>query len=203
MSGEKRDSKGMERKDEELIASFQQGDATAFDELYSRYKKPIFNFTLRILNNRADAEDVTAEVFMKLFEKKDYYQPQNAKFSTWLFAIAYNGAISRTRSRRNTVSMWFNRPDGEEARRDIPSQEPSTQAVLIQREETQQVRSVIVKLPSLQKEALILREYHRFSYQEIAQIMNCSLEQVKVLIFRAREFLRQELPTLNAEDKNV
>ncbi len=194
----------MEHKDEDLIKDYQEGDLTAFNELFSRYKKPVFNFSLRILNNRADAEDVTSEVFMKLFEKRDYYQPTTAKFSTWLFTIAYNVCISKIRSRKSTISLWFKKENSsEETPWDIPDQTPTTPEKLMTLENVLLIQQAIDKLPDNQKEALILREYNQFSYQEISQVMNCSLEQVKILIFRAREFLRLNTPHLKAEGQNA
>ena len=193
----------MDQKDEDLITEFQQGNLAAFDALFGRYKKQIFNFSLRLLNNRADAEDATSEVFMKLFEKKNYYQPTNAKFSTWLFTIAYNVCISKIRSRKSTASLWFRRNnDTEETPLDIPDQTPSTPEKLMTLENILMIQRAIDKLPEKQKEALILREYNQFSYQEIAQIMTCSIDQVKILIFRAREFLRDNTPHLKAEGQN-
>jgi len=189
----------MERQDEDLILGYQQGQVEDFNQLFARYKRPVFNFSLRILNNRADAEDVTSEVFMRLHEKRQYYQPQRAKFSTWLFTIAHHCCISQLRRPRPNISLWIRKDNGEEKEWNIPDTQPSVPQEMIRREEGREVRRAIAKLPDQQKEALILREYHQFSYQEIAQIMSCSLEQVKILIFRAREFLRNTLPHLNAE----
>jgi len=194
----------MDQTDEQLMFEFQQGATEAFDALFTRHKKGVFNFSLRILSNRADAEDVTAEVFMKLFEKKSYYQPQRAKFSTWLFTIAYNVCISKIRSRKSTISLWFKK-DGanEETPWDIPDQTPSTPEKLMTIENVLIIQRAIHKLPERQKEALILREYNQFSYQEISQIMNCPTGQVKILIFRAREFLRENTPHLKTEGQNA
>ena len=84
----------MARHDEELIIEYQQGSEEAFEMLFQRYKKPILNFALRILGNRADAEDITADVFLIRFTKKNLYKP-DAKFSTWLFTVARNACITK------------------------------------------------------------------------------------------------------------
>lgn len=192
----------MSKQDEELIAEYQQGNEEALNMLFHRYKKPVFNFAFRLLGNRADAEDTTSEVFLILVTKKDAYQPR-AKFSTWLFTVVRNACISRIRKRKNVFSMWRTNPDsGQEEEWEIPDDQPSPADDLNRKETARQVKKVIKLLPPMQKEALILREYHGLPYEEIAQILDCSLENVKVLIFRARERLRVELASLIAEDEH-
>ncbi len=163
--------------------------------IFHRYKNPLFNYALRILGNRADAEDTLSDVFLVLFEKK--YQPAaNAKFSTWLYTVTRNSCIDKIRKRKKFVAMWFT---NEETRELKPLEMPACEnppGETLQKEETARyIRRALNKLPFLQKEALVLREYQQLSYEEIAQVLNCSLEKVKILIFRARKALKENIPS--------
>ena len=192
----------MKRADEELILEFQNGQEWAFEELFQKYKTPIFNFAMRLLCNRADAEDVVADVFMKLYTHKHSYKPQ-AKFSTWLFTIARNTGISRTRTRNRFSSLWVSGDQpGMYEEIAVPDPGPLPPEQLIGRETARTVQEAVAKLPDDQKEALILREYHSFKYDDIAAIMGCSLENVKILIYRARVRLRKELPSMLTEGQD-
>ncbi|MBF0523223.1 MAG: sigma-70 family RNA polymerase sigma factor [Candidatus Omnitrophica bacterium] len=190
------------KTDEILISEYQQGNAQALEELFGRYKKAIFNYALRLLGDRADAEDIVAESFMILVTNKMAYQPQ-AKFSTWFYRVAHNMAISRIRRRKYSVSMWFKKNDGDDFEEwDVADTKDLPQEELIKKEKNLAVRKAIQKLPEDQKEALILREYQELSYHEISVILDCSLENVKILIFRAREALRTELASVMSEDSH-
>jgi RNA polymerase sigma-70 factor, ECF subfamily len=183
----------MMQTDNELVEAYHQGDSGAFRELFARHKGMVFNFSLRFLGNRADAEDVTSEVFLQLFHKR-FVVTGAAKVTTWLLTVARNAALSRLRTRKFQVPLWFRNPEtGDPEEWEIPDAKDSASDVLGGREKAAKVRQAIDKLPEEQKEALILREYHDKSYAEIAEILGCSLEKVKILIFRARESLRVEL----------
>ena len=169
--------------------------------LFERYKNPILNFCLRILGNRADAEDTTSEVFLSLFAKQYTYHP-NAKFSTWLSTIARNCCISRIRTKNNLVSIWFKKEDGSVDEWDIEDSSELSRASLENKEMAKRVRVSISKLPLEQKEAIVLREYQGLHYEQIAQVLNCSLEKTKILIFRAREQLRDDLSSFVKEGHN-
>ena len=189
----------MSKSDQELIADYQNGDTKAFDMLYDRYKKPVLNYALRVTGNRADAEDVVNEVMMAVFVKKDVYQPI-AKFSTWIFTITRNSCITKLRKKKNIFSLWVRNEEGEDELLD-----PADPAAVLpdqlvkEREVTVHVKKAIEKLPETQREALVLREYQNLTYEEISQILGCSLDNTKILIFRARERLRQELSSFMVE----
>jgi len=168
--------------------------------IFFRYKARILNFCLRMLGNRADAEDVTGDVFLTLFSGKYAYDLE-AKFSTWLFTVARNNCISRIRKRKNLVSVWFSSKDNNEYEQwDTENSEDNAAEQLAKGEAASRVRRAIGLLPEEQREAIILREYHRLNYDEIGQILNCSLEKVKILIFRGREGLREELKSFIEEE---
>ena len=193
----------MDKQDEELIVEYQQGSQYALKELFLRYKAKVFNFALRLLQDRADAEDVTSDVFLALFLGKYTVSP-HARLSTWLFTVARNACITRMRQRGRHIRLWFKRDEADDCLKqlDIPDKEDIPLEQLQRQEHAVLVKKAIAKLPALQRQALILREYHRMDYAQIAQVLDCSLANVKVLIFRARERLRQELSCLILEEDN-
>lgn len=191
----------MEKKDEQLILDYQKSnDENALVVLFNRYKGHILNFALRILGNRADAEDVTSDCFLTLFKKRYIYRA-GTKFSTWLFTVARNLCINRLRKRKKLGSMWFKK-DSTYEQWDIADEKAIADAELERTEASIMVRRAISKLAEEQKEALILREYHSMNYADISEIMSCSLEKVKILIFRAREQLKVELSSFVLEGEN-
>ncbi|MBI3616681.1 MAG: sigma-70 family RNA polymerase sigma factor [Candidatus Omnitrophica bacterium] len=192
----------MERPDEEVLKDYLGGnDEKAADMIFLRYKTRLLNFCLRMLGNRADAEDVTAEVFLALFARRYAFNPA-AKFSTWLYTVARNQCISQIRKRKNVVSVWFSSKGGGDYEQ-MEAEDPRDTAgrELEKKEAATLVRAALAQLPYEQREVIVLREYHQFSYEEISQVVSCSLENVKILIFRGRERLRMALSSLIKEDQ--
>lgn len=186
----------MAQTDEELIIEFLRGNEQLMETIFQKFRTPVFNYAFRLLMNRADAEDVTADTFLAIFSKKYSYQPE-VKFFTWLFTVVRNACIDRMRKRKRNVSL--SGENKEDPQIDVVDEQPTPLQNLKQNERAQYVQIAINKLPQDQKEALVLREYHRMDYQEISQIMNCSLANVKVLIFRGRVNLRKELSSFMME----
>ena len=185
--------------DSELMHEVAAGNAQALAVVFGRYKNAIFNFCLRILRNRSDAEDVTSEVFMTLCTAR-YVQREGVKFSTWLFTIARNNCVSKIRGQRKFFSMWVkDQETGEQEHLEIPDKKHGADIKLQEKETMSQINQAIHALPFEQKEAIILREFQQMNYEEIAAVLNCSIAKVKILIFRARESLRAQLPALLEE----
>ena len=167
--------------------------------LFSRHKQKVFNYALRILANRADAEDITSDVFVRLFDK-NYQFRLGAKFTTWLFTVVRNACIDCIRKRQKTVSWWVKSDTSGELKEWVVEGASGTaDEGLIQEEISSEIQKAMHKLPLNQKEALVLREFQDLSYQEISEIVQCSVENVKILIFRGREQLRKELSSFMQE----
>ncbi len=192
----------MEPDDIQLIKEYGEGREEALGALFQRHKTRVFNYAQRFLNNRADAEDVTAEVFIMLINRKYVYQP-DTKFTTWLYVVTRNACITRLRKRNRFSFLGFTRQrDGRESEWQAEDTRDLPREAMIDKERARAVRRAIAAMRGPQKEALILREYERLSYAEIAEVIDCSVDSVKVLIFRAREHLRNELISLLEEGQD-
>jgi len=190
----------MERSDEQLMQDYQNGDKDAMKSIFQGNKLRIINFCYGLLGNRADAEEAASDVFLAVVKYKDYYDSKRT-FSTWIFTVARNQCINRIRKRNKTVSLWYAAEgnDGYEPW-EIPDGGENSREILAENERAHHVRKAITRLPYEQREAIVLKQYHGFSYAEISNILNCSLDKVKVLIFRAKERLREELASLIGEE---
>jgi RNA polymerase sigma-70 factor, ECF subfamily len=187
--------------DEELIQRFYEGDREALAVIFERHKEGVFNFALRMVNNRADAEDIISDAFGRVCDGHNRFVP-NARFKTWLYTIARNACIDKIRSRKKWGSMWFQKKDSEEhLPMDFPSHDESASEVLQRKEAAQHIHTAINQLPSDQREAIMLREFQELAYDEIAQILGCSLSNVKILIYRARVQLKDNIPAFIKEGR--
>lgn len=185
--------------DEELIQNYYQGDREALGVIFERHKDGVFNFAYRTLLNRADAEDVTSEVFSRLCTTHGKFSP-TARFKTWLYTITRNACVDKIRGRQRWGSMWFQKKEtGETVPMDFPSLEDGPSQDLQNKEVGLHIRAAIEQLPSDQREALVLREFEGLSYEEIAGILECSLANVKILIYRARTHLKTAIPSFIKE----
>ena len=186
--------------DQELILRYYQGDGEALKVVFKRYKDSLFNFALRFAGNRADAEDAVSHAFMTVCERRYAVKP-GASFKTWLFTVTRNICLSKIRGRSKFYSLWFTKKDSEENEQiDVIDTKANSRDELDQKEIMAIIQKAVHQLPGEQKEALLLREYQGFTYEEIAQVLDCSLEKVKVLIFRARNHLKDVLPPVLLEE---
>ncbi len=191
----------MERTDEDLMNDKKASRKEVAQIIFKRYKIRIFGFCLRMLGNRADAEEVAGEVFLALLVNR-YRDDAKTKFSTWLFTIARNQCVSRLRKRKTELSLWrVSEKNGEEEPWDLPDHKEALSETLNKQEISAYIRKLMDKLPEEQKEAIVLQHYDGFSYEEISRILDCSLDKVKILIFRGKEKLRVELKAFLKEEK--
>ena len=186
--------------DIEVMLEYQKGNGSAMDELLRRYKHPVFSFCYRLLGNTHQAQDAAQEVFLKIHIHREGYVPQG-KFTTWTFAIAHNICISLVRKRK-WLAPWPRQKDQDDCLAELPDDSPSPEAEAHKREMQSHVQRCVNGLPFLQKEALILREYHSLSYEEIAATMHRPVNSVKSLVHRARMEIKEKLlPVLNEAER--
>jgi len=176
-----------------LMLDFKEGNALAFQKLFNKYKKRVMNYCYRFCRNHAVAEELAQETFLRVYKAASRYQPK-ARFSTWLFKIATNVCLNELR-----------KPDYSQKIQPLESDDSSEDGVIAdvhqsgidaeyEFNETQRVlHQAIMELPEKQRVALMLRIEGEFSYKEIGKQIFCSENHVKILIFRARQRLKELL----------
>jgi RNA polymerase sigma-70 factor (ECF subfamily) len=195
-------SQGNSLTDEELVARYADGDLRAFEVLYQRHRKPIYNFILRSVHAPEKAEEIMQEVFLRLVQNATGYV-RDAKFTTWLYTIARNLCIDNYRRHKNrhTVSLQQsigkNSDDGtlEQVIEDTKAVGASEGRVF-QGQIQEALQSSIEQLSEEQKEVFLLRESAHLSYKEIADIVKVSENTVKSRMRYALEHLRKHMESL-------
>ena len=183
--------------DHALLEGTLAGDEDAFAELVGRYRNQITSYIYRIINDYDGAVDLAQETFMRVYRAAGRYQTTHA-FSTYIYRIATNLAISelRKRKRRRLVSLTglLTSADGEEMIDfNPPDEQPLQDVVLVDAERRAVVKRAISTLPDRYRAPLVLRDVEGKSYDEIAAILGTSEGTVKSRINRARNFLRDKM----------
>ena len=176
--------------DEKLILRFQEGDINAYNELVKRYKDRLLNFVLRYFNNVEQAEDVVQDTLIKLYTHASYYK-NVAKFSTWIFTIAKNNALTELRKnkRKKTDSLWTD--DGQVI--DINSQEESLDSKVQNEIAIDQLNKFLDEIPENFRMAVVLRDFQELSYEEISKILEIPIGTIKSRINRGRIQLAEKM----------
>jgi RNA polymerase sigma-70 factor (ECF subfamily) len=181
--------------DEELVEKVLRRDENAYSELYDRYRRPIYAIAYRIIQNSQDAQDITQEIFIKIFRSLSIWDPEKAKFSTWLFRLAANHAIDCWRAKRRRLESQFPGESTEKAdwRTRIGDAIRSPYGEVEQKENVETIRQCTDSLPELQKKVFVLRYFHDLKLGEIAEMEGCSLGTVKTSLFRGTQAVRRAI----------
>ena len=172
----------MTEADKLLILRAQQGDAQAFEALYQQHLKRVYNIAWRMMGNDADAQDIAQEVMLKAWRALPAFK-LDSTLSTWLYRIAVNACSDELRRRRTkTVSVEVLTDTGHE-----PGDSGFEQNVAM----GESLSRAIGALPNEYRSAVVLRDVQGYSYEEIAEILNCPIGTVRSRINRAREQLRR------------
>ena len=182
--------------DAALMLRVKRGDRAAFAELVEKYKQPTINFVFRTLRDETESEDVAQNVFLQVWKSRDRYE-RTAKFSTWLFTIARNLCLNelRRRSRHPAESIEESHSDNE----DLPSRQYEDKKILLPTDNAlhgelaKKIEEALAELPENQRTAILLCRRDEVSYEEIAEILGCSLSATKSIIHRGRETLKEKL----------
>jgi RNA polymerase sigma-70 factor (ECF subfamily) len=175
----------------------QRGETGAFAELVERYWLQIFGRFCRRLGDRQEAEDLTQDVFLRVYRHRLRYRPR-AKFATWLFLIADNVGRNALRARRRRARAHLacfhdGSEKGTPAANSFPDRGEPPSCRLERAELAQRVRSAVAGLAGRQRTALELYQFRHWSYSEIAAAMHMSPKAAKSLLYRARHELRTSL----------
>ena len=176
--------------DEKLILRFQEGDINAYNELVKRYKDRLLNFVFRYFNNREQAEDVVQDTLIKLYTHASYYK-NIAKFSTWIFTIAKNNALTELRKnkRKQTDSLWTD--DGKVI--DINSNDQTLDRRVQNEIAVDQLNKFLDEIPENFRMAVVLRDFQELSYDEISKILEIPIGTIKSRINRGRIQLAEKM----------
>jgi RNA polymerase sigma-70 factor (ECF subfamily) len=170
----------------EVLAAAREGDPEAWGHLYRQYAPAIFRFCRRSMPTREDAEDATAEIFIKVREKLGQYDATRP-FSAWLYTVSANHCWDILRRRRVRQDLETGDVD------DMPLAHPDPGQLerLMTDSTNHQLRSALEKMPARARMALVLRYYSEMSYDEIADTLGVRRTFVGVLLLRARHQLRE------------
>ncbi|MDJ0761784.1 MAG: RNA polymerase sigma factor [Myxococcota bacterium] len=174
---------------------FQKGDQGAFEQLYFRYKAPIFSFLARQYAHGEAAKDLTQEVFVRIIRSAHSFR-HNAKFATWIYTVARNLAIDslrKTRHRKTTSLDQNKQENGSHFEAQVPSPDPSPDRLMASGRLRAELSRIIANLPDDQREVFLLREYCGLPFCEIARVVDAKEGTVKSRMRYALTSLRSEL----------
>jgi RNA polymerase sigma-70 factor (ECF subfamily) len=180
-------------RDSELMSRVRDGDQASFELLLEKHRGPMIHFLHRMVQNDAVAEELSQEVFLRVYKSRGTYEP-SAKFTTWLFRIATHLALNWIRDRRSEksqTSLDMETRDG--ARRQVADGRRTAEQQLLYEAKLREVRQAIHSLPAKQRAAVTMHKYREMEYAQIAGMIGCSESAVKSLLFRAYESLRFRL----------
>ena len=183
-------------EDSDLVDKTLQGDMKAFGVLVDRYKHMVFTLACRLLRNREDAEEVAQDTFVKAFKALDTYAG-DAKFSTWLYKIAYNHSLDHLKKKKrtvDTVSIDQSKPTGLQVMNKVLEQ-------LEQQDRSRLVKAAIDRLSEEDAAIITLFYFEDLSIREISEIVPLSLQTIKVRLYRGRKQLANLLGTSLLKDK--
>ncbi len=171
--------------DEHALVERAKNDEQAFRELYERYFNEVYGFIAKRVGGRETAEDLTSELFIKIFTKLSSYEPRDCSFRAWLYRVAHNILIDHYRKasvRRETTVEEF--PEIRDENQDVNEE-------IMRRHDAATVRSVLDQLPERYGQVLELKFFAEMDHAEIAGVMNVTVNNVGVMVFRAlRAFAR-------------
>ncbi|HWA26845.1 MAG TPA: RNA polymerase sigma factor [Lacunisphaera sp.] len=179
------------------LHALQRGDDAALSRLIERWRKPLFSFAWGYLRNTTDANDLVAEVFVRLYQQRARLDP-NSNLSAWLFTILTNLCHNHYRWRQRHPAVSLDAPLGAGGTKStlsatVPGGGLDPAVSLERREAVAALAAAVEALPHDLKVPLLLHQYERLDYVEIGTIIGCSARGVETRLYRARQFLRAEM----------
>ena len=178
--------------DEELVARSMGGDLDSFNQLVLRWERPIYALAYRVIGREEDARDVAQETFLRAFRALSGFKGQ-AKFSSWLYRITLNLCRDWIRKERRTPVSQA--PEGIDII-ELAGEATPTETIeqLVGRNQlSKAVSRAMASLPEDQRTAIILKEYHGLTFQEIADMLDCPLSTVKTRLYQGLSVVRKQL----------
>jgi RNA polymerase sigma-70 factor (ECF subfamily) len=184
----------MQWTDEDLVSRSRGGDLDSFNQLILRWERPIYALAYRVIGREEDARDVCQETFLRAFRALPGFKGQ-AKFSSWVYRIALN--LCRDWMRRQRRAPTIQIPEGVDPEELAAERGPaeSIEDLVVRREMSAVVAEAMALLPEEQRTAILLKEYHGMTFQEIAELQGCPLSTVKTRLYQGLSVLRRHLET--------
>ncbi|MFA5934367.1 MAG: RNA polymerase sigma factor [Candidatus Paceibacterota bacterium] len=165
--------------DNNLIYRYLDGDENSFSLIVDTYLKSILNFSYKLVGNKKDAEDITQEVFLKVWKSLKKFDIEKS-FKTWIFAIARNTCIDFLRKKNEIPFSKFDNEEGDNILEDnLIDKELLPDEVFVGGENKKLIEDVLSKLSFIQKEVIILRYMNDLNFNEISEILNIPLNTIK------------------------
>ncbi len=180
--------------DEQLVVRAREGDSAALEELFLRYRQPVYRLVYRSVRNSDDAEDITQEVFIKAFERLHTFREQS-RFSTWLMRIALNLCTDHARMQKRRQELLQKEAAGKLAWMTHPYP-PDPDEVVHENIVRDLFYQALQQLPEAQRQLIVMRDLEEMEYEEMAHILGCTVGGVKLRVMRARRALKAKLEPL-------
>lgn len=177
----------------QTVQSATNGDIAAFEQLLLMYQDRVYSLSLRLTGSAQDAEDLAQEVFVKAYRYISTFR-SDSDFGTWLHRIAVNTWLNQRRKIQPKYAYSFDEPivsDEGEIRREVADFSGEPESVYFSSQIGERLQRALESLPKDQKAAILLREVEDYSYEEIAEIMQCSIGTVRSRLSRARGALKR------------
>lgn len=183
--------------EEQLVKKSLQGDTQAFEELVLIHQNKVYKLAYRYMGNEEDAYDMTQEAFLKAYRSLRSFKGDSS-FSTWLYRVTTNVCLDELRRRKRRIApVSLDEPlatnDGDEVEKEIADKSPTADILYEQKEFSQYIQNLLNDMKPEHKTAIVLRDVMELSYEEIAEVLNCSIGTVKSRISRARNALRKKM----------
>jgi RNA polymerase sigma-70 factor (ECF subfamily) len=182
--------------DAAIMLRVAEGDEAGFNYLAEKYHRPIMRFLFRMVGNQAVAEELTQEVFLRVYRARSSYRAE-ARFTTWLYRIATNLAVNHardTKQERSAKAVYLDTPDEESGTTpDVADDEPTAEEKILREERMAAIRAQVMALPERQRMAVLMHKYQELDYRQIGEVLKLSESATKSLLFRAYQTLRTKL----------
>ncbi len=179
--------------DHELLQRITQQDEGAFRQLFDRHRDHVFNLAYRYTWSYADAEEITQDVFIKIYKKAGTFQ-HRAKFTTWLYRITVNACLNyKRRQKINIESIEAMSESGLTAQEPVAPDSANPETIYRRQQQAKLIRQALDQLPAKSRLAFILNKFEGYSYDEISEVLGANRNTVAALIHRAKMQIKKIL----------
>lgn len=184
-----------DERDIQVVRQVLRGNRDAYADIVERYKSPVYNLAVRLTGSLSEAEDLAQEVFIRVYETLDRFD-DSKRFFPWMYTVALNVIRNDAKKKK---SIFFriqtdNVPDKWLKDTNTPEKSVSDS------QQHQRLARFVLKLPTLQKEAIVLRYYQSLAFDEIAEIQACSISAAKMRVYRGLEQLNRLMQSPDITD---